>query len=354
MGYLSGMMSDKIPHDAAYKAFFSNPDMVRSLLQDFVPYDFVREFDFQTLTPCKSSFVGPKFVQRHEDIIWRVKWRNEDCYICIMLEFQSSQDQHMALRILTYTALLLNEHLKNSKDKSEGKLPPVFPIVLYNGEMPWKCPLNIHDLISFPHEALASYQPRQKYFLVDEKHIPKKLLAATKGYAKYIFEAEQADSGDSLYQIAVNFSEARPGDLSDSLKRVMFQWLLLKIRKIDPAWLETMSNKKEEDLMLIDLFEAQMQKIHAEKQIYIDKGIEQGMQQGVKHGMQLGKMEGMRNQKNTLLEMLAESFGDIPAAWQEIIESLADPVVLKDLIKSVWKVESMGDFELLLKNSVKQ
>lgn len=43
------MENERIPHDPSYKQFFSNPDMVASLLRDFVPEDFIRELDFSTL-----------------------------------------------------------------------------------------------------------------------------------------------------------------------------------------------------------------------------------------------------------------------------------------------------------------
>lgn len=43
------MEKDLTPHDAGYKNFFSNPEMVASLLREFVPEDFVAELDFSTL-----------------------------------------------------------------------------------------------------------------------------------------------------------------------------------------------------------------------------------------------------------------------------------------------------------------
>ena len=51
------MGKERIPHDAAYKQFFSNPEMVESLLRDFVPADFVADLDFSTLERCSGSYV---------------------------------------------------------------------------------------------------------------------------------------------------------------------------------------------------------------------------------------------------------------------------------------------------------
>ena len=81
-----------MPQDEAYKKFFSNPVMLKSLLLDFVPEEFIRDFNFNTLELCNSSFITPDFKQRHNDLVWRLKWKDSWCHIYILLEFQSTDD----------------------------------------------------------------------------------------------------------------------------------------------------------------------------------------------------------------------------------------------------------------------
>ena len=102
----------------------------------------------------------------------------------------------MALRILTYTALLWEELIKKGEIKKGEKLPPVFPIVLYNGEVPWNAPLKISDLLAPIQDKLSEYQPEQKYFLIDENRISRLLLSQGKGESAFIFRFEQANSGE--------------------------------------------------------------------------------------------------------------------------------------------------------------
>ena len=126
-------MSERFPHDAAYKDFFSDPAMVESLLRDFVPEDFIQDLDFSTLERCFGSYVTDDLRERHDDIIWRISWKKDKwCYAVLIFEFQSSQDHWMALRILSYTALLLLDLVKSGKVREQDGLPPVFPIVVYN------------------------------------------------------------------------------------------------------------------------------------------------------------------------------------------------------------------------------
>ncbi len=49
------MGKKRSPADGAYKAFFSDKDMVASLMQDFVSEPFVKDMDFSTLEPFPTG-----------------------------------------------------------------------------------------------------------------------------------------------------------------------------------------------------------------------------------------------------------------------------------------------------------
>ena len=67
-----------LPHDAAYKNFFSHPDMVASLLRDFVPEPFVADMDFSTLERLSGEYVGKGFARGFSDMVWRARWRDRE------------------------------------------------------------------------------------------------------------------------------------------------------------------------------------------------------------------------------------------------------------------------------------
>ena len=54
-------------------------------------------------------------------------------YVLVTLEFQSTVDSHMAVRMLTHTGLLYQDLIHGGELGPDGRLPPVLPIVLYNG-----------------------------------------------------------------------------------------------------------------------------------------------------------------------------------------------------------------------------
>ena len=94
-------------HDAGYKKLFSHPRLVADFLRGFVPEDWVRQLDFTTLERLGSNYVSTSGLYRDGDMLWRLRLKDRAphgnwVYICIMLEFQSSSDYWMPLRLLTY------------------------------------------------------------------------------------------------------------------------------------------------------------------------------------------------------------------------------------------------------------
>ena len=119
--------------DSGYKLLFSHPELVADLLRGFVPEPWVAEVDFATLTPVKGSYVSEGLRQRHDDVVWKVRLREQWLYVYVVIEFQSEPDPFMALRLLVYVGLLYQDLLRRQELPADGRLPPVLPLVLYHG-----------------------------------------------------------------------------------------------------------------------------------------------------------------------------------------------------------------------------
>lgn len=53
----------------------------------------------------------------------------------------------MALRLLTYVGMLYQDLVRTKQLTGSGRLPPVLPIVLYNGVRAWTASQEIAELI---------------------------------------------------------------------------------------------------------------------------------------------------------------------------------------------------------------
>ena len=119
--------------DPNYKRLFSFPRMVEDLLRAFLPAEALAELDFSSLDKLPAEYVSDELLQRHGDCVWRIHRRGRWLYLLVLLEFQSTDEPRMALRILTYTSLLYQELVRNGALDARERLPAVLPVVLYNG-----------------------------------------------------------------------------------------------------------------------------------------------------------------------------------------------------------------------------
>ena len=72
----------------------------------------------------------------------------------------------MALRAMVYVGLLWQHLVKEKRQPADGRLPPVLPIVIYNGDPRWLMPLNLREVIGLPEDSpLWRWQPEMRYHL---------------------------------------------------------------------------------------------------------------------------------------------------------------------------------------------
>ena len=192
-------MTDHQIHDTGYKLLFSHAELVQQLLVGFAPPELVKLLDFGTLTLANGSYVTPAMKQREDDVVWSVSMGDNTLYLYILLEFQSTVDAAMPVRMMQYVAALYESLIKEkSINRSEG-LPPVFPIVLYNGDQRWQVATNIAELIQCP-SVLNPYQPNMAYYLLDEGAYSESELNSVHNAVAAVFSLENATN----YETAVN------------------------------------------------------------------------------------------------------------------------------------------------------
>ena len=212
-------------HDAAYKDLFSYPRMVKDLLRGFAARGWSDVLDFSTLEKLPAEYVSDDFRQRHGDAVWRLRFHDETwLYLLVMLEFQSTTDPFMAVRILVYTGLLYQDLIRRGALGDDGRLPPVLPVVLYNGRPRWTAPVEVGDLIAPAGEALARFQPSQRYFLLDEGRcgeddLPRRNLVSA------LVAFENSDSAADLSEVAEALSIWLRDSGEDELRRAFVEWL---------------------------------------------------------------------------------------------------------------------------------
>ena len=183
-------------NDKRYKKIFSNPLVVEELLSSFVHEDFVKDLDFSTLERLDKSFVTEKFQEKESDIIYKVNFKGNEIYIYLLIEFQSTVDKFMSLRILRY---ILEFYDFLSQNDKFTKLPAVFPILLYNGEDKWTAKENISSIIigNIPEK----YIPKFSYYKIIENEISKETLLKIHNFISAVFYVENSTPDEIRVEI---------------------------------------------------------------------------------------------------------------------------------------------------------
>ena len=253
----------------------------------------------------QGSYITEDLRERADDIVWRVKVQGDWVYLYLLIEFQSRVDKYMALRMMVYVGLLYQDLIKEGHVK--GLLPPILPIVLYNGNRTWTAKTDIADLIPVLPHFLSSFTPHLKYHLIAENAYSDTELASLKNLVAAVFRFEQFSEPTSIIELIGllnDWLEDRP-----DLKRVFAIWIraTLKRKKNYAIVLPEVDDLQEIKVMFGDRLELWAEGIKADAKI-------EGEQLGVQKGRQEGEIL-------ILQRLLAKRFGSIPADTVSLISN---------------------------------
>lgn len=291
-------------HDSSYKLIFGNAEMVRDLIRGFVDEPWVAQVDFATLERVSGTYVTDDLRDREDDIIWSVNVQGRSVYVYILLEFQSSVDKFMAVRMMGYLALLYQDLIAAGKLTGKGKLPPVFPMVLYNGRDKWWARRDIHDLIDALPGGLATYAPKMRYFLLEIGGVDESAQFALENLAAALMRLEKSRSPQAMLDAMQVLGEWLNSPQRRRLRRSVTVWIkrVLLPARLPGVELPELGSILEVKTMLA---ESVME--------WTRKWKEEGRLEGEQKGEQKGKLEGKLEGKQELLQTLLESrFGPLP------------------------------------------
>ncbi|NJR52841.1 MAG: Rpn family recombination-promoting nuclease/putative transposase [Leptolyngbyaceae cyanobacterium CSU_1_3] len=114
-------MTTKI-HDSGYKRLFSNRTIFQQLMERFVPQPWVAELDFSSCETVDKSFVSDHYKETESDLIYKVKVRDENIYIYMLIEFQSTAPRFMVVRVLNYITSFYLDYIESQAKVKDLRL----------------------------------------------------------------------------------------------------------------------------------------------------------------------------------------------------------------------------------------
>jgi predicted transposase YdaD len=225
-------------HDPGYKRLFSHPQAVEDLFRGFLREDWVEQLDLSTLERVGSSFISGDLRERRSDVIWKVRWRGQaraGVYLYVLLELQSTSYAFMAVRLLTYVGLLLEEIIHREKLRPGDRLPAILPLVFYNGKRPWLAPLDLASLFEEMPASLRRYLPRLRYLVLDENRLDLDRPELAGNRMASLFRIETCGDVEKIPHLTRDLATLLASGEEPELRRTIAEWLAHVLRRMAPG-----------------------------------------------------------------------------------------------------------------------
>jgi hypothetical protein len=316
--------------DSLYHRLFTHPGVVAQLLREFVSGPWLDDLDLDGMERLNAKFHAETAERREGDMIWRVPRRGGgDTYLVLLLEFQSTPDRWMALRALVYAGLLWQHLVKEQRLPLDGRLPPVLPVVLYNGDRRWAAPLVLDELVGLPENSpLWRWQPNMRYHMVDEGAFGDEDLAGRDTLPSLLFRLENSPDPEQVVALAdalVAWFVRHPG--FEGLRAIFAELLGGLLGPLAPGMVVP-----EE---LLEVRNMLATRAEAWKQQWLQEGEQRGRQEGEQRGRREGEAA-------LLVRLLEHRFGVLPG-WARDRIATGDAVALEEWGLRVFDAGSLED-----------
>lgn len=216
-------------HDRSYKDLYSNKIVFLDLVKEMLKASWAKDLKEENLILVDKEYILSDYEENESDIVYKVIIDGKEVIFYILLEFQSSVDYRMPLRLFFYINEILREYVKNlnkedKKNKKGFNVPAVIPIILYNATRKWNAPRYFKDIVN-KSELFEDNIVNFKYQLFDVNHqYTKEDLIKNNNITSAIFlldqKVEPLEFLNRLKAVALEFNR-----LTDREKVVLKNWI---------------------------------------------------------------------------------------------------------------------------------
>jgi predicted transposase/invertase (TIGR01784 family) len=111
------------PHDALFKAVFSQPEHAAGELRHLLPPTFAERIDWPTLALVSGAYVDEDLRHSHSDLLFSARCEGASVLLYLLFEHQSTHDPLMAYRLLRYMVRIWEAVLAEDPARARGGRP---------------------------------------------------------------------------------------------------------------------------------------------------------------------------------------------------------------------------------------
>ena len=132
------------PHDKFVKIVLALREVAADLLRAYLPPRALKKLDLSSLELENGSYVSKDFKDFRSDILLKADGKEGIGYVYFLLEHQSTSDALVVGRLLQYMGNIMIYDMKRQlsidPNRSNLKVPVIYPLVLYSGNKKYKWP----------------------------------------------------------------------------------------------------------------------------------------------------------------------------------------------------------------------
>ena len=325
--------------DISTRWLFKEKNNIRGLIE-IIAQDLVEYIDFDQLEELNRSFISDTLREQESDMVFSVPFRTpsheDNLYIYILLEHQSTIDPIMPFRVLFYMCQIWDAQRREFESKNvsrhEWRLCPILPIVFYTGAQPWQTSFSLNTLIELP-DALSRFVPQFDTLFLDVKDTTEKELTETDhpfGFLLTVLKNEKADK-HGLIEVLEKVLPIFEGlDTVQHRNALIYLSHLILFRRLPDERDELM------DLVKTYTQDPEVENmVHSTAEMLEKRGIEQGREEGRINAMQ-----------TSILELLQHHFGLIPETIINQINAIQNIQLLDTIFKQALTATTLDDIDL--------
>ena len=288
--------------------------------------------DFATLRELSASWVQADAEQRHGDAAWREHYADgSGRSLVLLLEFQSTVDRDMAVRVLRYQGMAF-ENLRRQRALDDDGALRLLSVVVYSGRARWKGPGGTARVtVDRDGEILRS----QPYVLLDtaaaQDDLPADNLVAAVCHLDNARSAK--DAMRCAESLARRLSESLEAAERDIVLKALFDWLRIRPQRgsggrstAADVFLNALLNREDGMTRL-------GQSVAEWTAGWMREGREQGIEQA--------REQSIEEQRAMLCRQAGRKFGSATAtALAETLTDVSDPARLELVLEAMMACES--------------
>ena len=329
------------PHDKGYKRIFSVKKNFLDFIKKYVGFDWMLDLTVDDIELVNKEFVTDQFDTYESDLVYKIHLGGlsresvEEVYIFFLQEMQSKNDFTMPFRLLVYMTAIWMDFFKNTDEKrrkrKDYRLPPIIPLVLYNGAPDWTAPLHFKDKVAHS-DKFNGYVCDFEYILINVCKLDRGEIKKRNTLIDNILLADQFRTKEAWLENVKDLSD-RVRKLSKEDQNLWKDWYEHAFQRVNQElkdkFMELFQNG--DDNMCNSLEQLIMDQVEVGREEGIAVGREEGIAEGIAEGIERASIASA--QKMLLGNMEVSLIMEITNLEREKVEELRDELIQSGKLK---------------------